>query len=147
MAGPEIGFLAALLTTVALLVGAAVTGRLKLYRRHVTFVALAVASLGVAIYFAIKTGPLYDLPAAGLITPVHLTIAKITTVLYLWPLITGPLAYRGTVSRRVHRVGAWGALAMTVVATVTGVWMLAKAPRTGPGSVDAPPAISESEQR
>lgn len=142
MAGPEIGFLVALLTTVALLVGAAITGRLRRMGQHVTFVGLAVASLGAAIYFAVKTGPLYDLEAAGWITPVHLTIAKVTTALYLWPLITGPLAYKGRVPRRVHRAGAWCALGMTVVATVTGVWMLAEAPRIAgdpaPASVSAP---------
>ena len=69
-------------------------------------------------------GEIYDLEAAGRITPIHLGLARLTTAAYLWPLITGPLAARGKVSRKAHHVGAYVALGLTVAATVTGVMML-----------------------
>lgn len=125
----EVGFLTALLVTVGFLVGAMITGRARRIGAHVRFVACAVLTLGVAIYFALEVGKLYDLEAAGRITPIHLGLARVTTALYLWPLVTGPLAYRGMVPRRVHRVGAWLALAATLAATVTGVMMLMGAER------------------
>lgn len=125
----EVGFLTALLVTVGFLVGALVTGRRRRIRAHVRFVACAVLTLGVAIYFALETGKLYDLEAAGRITPIHLGLARITTALYLWPLVTGPLAHRDRIPRGVHRVGAWLALLMTLAATVTGVMMLMGAER------------------
>lgn len=127
--GPEIGFLASLATTVAFLVGAAVTGRRRMIRHHVAFVACAVLFLGAAIFFALRVGELYDLEAAGRITPIHLGLARFTTFVYLWPLTTGPLAYAGKVPRGIHRAGAWFALVLTVAATVTGVMMLLGAER------------------
>ncbi len=122
--GPVAGFLTALLVTVAFLVGAALTGRLRRIRAHVAMVLGSVVSLGVAIYFALSVGEIYDLEAAGTITPIHLGLARLTTAAYLWPLITGPLAARGKVPRRAHHVGAYVALGLTVAATVTGVMML-----------------------
>ncbi|MDG1049619.1 MAG: hypothetical protein P8M11_05620 [Planctomycetota bacterium] len=122
--GPVAGFVVALLVTVAFLVGAMVTGRLRRIRAHVLMVLGSVGSLGVAIYFALSVGEVYDLEAAGVITPIHLGLARITTVAYLWPLLTGPLAARGKVPSRAHHVGAYVALGLTVAATVTGVMML-----------------------
>lgn len=122
--GPIGGFITSLLVTVALLVGAAWTGRMRRIRPHVTFVAAAVASLAVAIFYALEVGKIYDLEAAGIITPIHLNLARFTTLAYLWPLVTGPLAARGRVSPRVHHLGAYVALGLTVAATVTGVMML-----------------------
>ncbi len=124
---PEAGFLTALLVTVGFLVGAAITGRKRIIHHHVKFVAGAVVSLGVAIFFALKVGERYDLEAAGWITPFHKTLAKITTAMYLWPLITGPMARKGKIRPSVHRTGAWLALGLTVAATVTGVIMLMRA--------------------
>ena len=40
------------------------------------FVLAAVAGLGVAIWFALALGELYDLEAAGDITPGHLGLAR-----------------------------------------------------------------------
>ena len=98
-------------------------------RAHVRFVLLAVTGLAVAIVFALRVGELYDLEAAGRITPIHLGLARFTTFLYLWPLTTGPLAHFGKVPRSVHRLGAWLALLSTLAATVTGVMMLLGAER------------------
>lgn len=127
--GAEAGFLTALLTTVAFLAAAAVMGRKRRIRAHVSLVVCAVTSLAVAITFALRVGELYDLEAAGVITPIHLNLARATTVTYLWPLATGPLAARGRVSPRLHRTGAYLALGMTLAATVTGVLMLLGAER------------------
>ena len=129
MEAPEIGFLGSLILTIALLLGAAIAGRSQRIRVHIVFVALSLAGLGTAVYFAIRTGELYDLESAGLITPIHLNIARITSLLYLWPLVTGPLAWGGRIDRRMHRIGAWLVLVMTLVATVTGVAMLWSAER------------------
>jgi len=129
MAGAEIGFLAALVQTVLLLIAAAIAGRRRRIRGHVLLVACAVASLGVAIYFALQTGKLYDLETAGIITPIHLTLARVTTAFYLAPLITGPLAYTGRIDRRIHRALAWTAIALTLASTGTGVAMIAGATR------------------
>ena len=57
MAGPEIAFITALLVTVALLVGAAITGHKKLIRRHVMFVAAAVVVATVIVTAAKEVGP------------------------------------------------------------------------------------------
>ena len=127
--GAEAGFLTALLTTVAFLAAAAVMGRKRRSRAHVAMVACAVTSLAVTIVFALRVGELYDLEAAGVITPIHLNLARVTTLVYLCPLATGPLAARGKVSPRVHHVGAYLALGMTLAATVTGVLMLLGAER------------------
>ena len=98
-------------------------------RLHVPLVLSAVATLGVAIWFALRVGTLYDLDSAGRITPIHLGLAKVTTLLYIWPLSTGLLAYRGWIPRWIHRAGAWTALILTVAATITGIWMLSAAER------------------
>ena len=129
MEGPEIGFLASLLATVAFLLLAAVAGRRRRIRVHVSFVACAVLGLGTAVYFALKTGELYALDSAGAITPIHLPLARVTTLFYLWPLITGPLAWKRRSSPRIHRAGAWTVLALTLAATGTGIAMLLSAER------------------
>ena len=126
---PEYGFLGALLTTVALLVGAVFTGRARKIRAHVGFAAASVMCLAVAIVFALKVGELYDLEAAGRITPIHLALARITTVSFLWPVLTGPLAAWKKVNPKVHRAGAYLALVLTLASTVTGLMMLAGAER------------------
>jgi hypothetical protein len=126
---PEYGFLGSLMGTVVMLAGAAFTGRARRIRAHVGFVAAAVTGLAIAIYFALQVGQLYDLEKAGMITPIHLTLARVTTASFLWPLLTGPLAARKMVSPRVHRLGAWIALILTLASTVTGMMMLYGAER------------------
>jgi hypothetical protein len=121
---PVSAFLTALVTTVVFLASAAVMGRRRRIKPHVLLVGCAVLSLGVAIVFALRVGELYDLEAAGAITPIHLNLARITTATYLWPLATGPLAAKGKVSPRVHRTGAYVAITLTLAATVTGALML-----------------------
>jgi len=126
---PEVTFLGLLLTTVVMLVFAAWTGRRRRLRPHLVFVAGSLIALASAIYFALQVGERYDLEAAGVITPVHLTIARIATVSYLGPLITGPLVVWRRIPPRWHHRLAWTAFGLTVAATVTGIWMLALAER------------------
>lgn len=130
---PDLGFPLFLLTTVALLIGAIVTG-LRAKRSmvpHLSFVGSAVASLCLAIYFAVRLGELYDLEPAEPITGLHMGIAKVATISYLGPLITGILALRQRTPKRkrVHLVFALAAVVLTVAATVTGAWMLYLAER------------------
>jgi hypothetical protein len=125
----EIYFFSALLLTVGFLGGAAITGFTRRRPLHLTFVALSVAGLGAAIYFALQLGQVYDLEAAGWIAPVHLGLAKVATALYLWPAITGVLTLRDDKWRRSHRIAALTVFALTVLSTVTGAWMLLAAER------------------
>jgi len=120
----EVGFLAFLALTLALLAAVVRTGLRARRRWHLSFVALTVAALGATIFFAEKMGEHYDLDSAGWITPVHLWLAKTTTLGYLAPVVTGALTLRNPAWRPRHRVCAFGVLALTVLTAVTGTWML-----------------------
>ncbi len=126
---PEASFLSLLGATIAFLSLAAWNGRKRRIPLHLVFVACSLVSLGAAIVFALRVGERYDLAAAGLITPVHLTLARIATASYLGPLITGPLVLAGRLPGRAHHRLAWLAFGLTVAATITGAWMLLAAPR------------------
>lgn len=126
---PERGFVVFLVLTLALLGVVVFTGLRAARRVHLTAVALVVATLGTTIYFAEKMGDLYDLAAAGAITPVHLTIAKLTTLAYLAPVVTGILTIRNARWRARHRLCAFTVLALTVATAITGTWMVLASPR------------------
>lgn len=126
---PQVGFVTFLLATVLLLCGVVWSGMRARVPLHLTLVAAAVASLGVTIYFAPKLGDLYDLEAAGWITPFHLTLAKITTASYVLPLASGVMTLRDRRHRRAHLVLAMLTLAMTAITALTGTWMILAAPR------------------
>jgi hypothetical protein len=125
----EVGFVAALAVTLALLAVVVTTGLRARRRVHITSVVLTLAALGTTIFFAERMGEHYDLATAGLITPVHLTLAKLTTLAYLAPLATGVLTIRDPRWRRRHRVCAFVVLALTVATAATGTWMLLAAER------------------
>lgn len=122
--GATEGFLTFLFTTVALLVFVVWSGLRARRKVHLTTVAFTVATLGLAIYYAEQLGELYDLDAAGAITPVHLTIAKLTTLSYLVTVVFGFLTLRNPALRRRHRAIAFFTLGMTLLAFVTGSWMI-----------------------
>jgi hypothetical protein len=119
-----VGFLGFLgLTLVAL--GATVATGLKGRRvPHVACVALALALLGVTIWFAEKLGAEYDLESAGRITPIHLALAKGATLSYLLPIASGIATWRDRRRRRVHLALALTALVLTVAAAATGTAMI-----------------------
>jgi hypothetical protein len=118
------GFVAALFVTLGFLGAAVATGLRAKRRWHLASVGGAVASLGVTIVFALEVGELYDLESAGLITPIHLTLARVTTVCYLLPAASGAWTIRDPRRRSLHRRLAYFVLAMTVVTAITGTWML-----------------------
>lgn len=128
---PIVGFPAFLVLTVALLGGVVATGLRRRMRLHLILVASALASLGVTIFFAEQLGELYDLASAGRITPVHLTMAKLTTVAYLLPIVTGAMTLRDRRRRPLHFKAAMAVLALTLLTTATGLWMILAAERLG----------------
>ena len=125
----ELGFVLALLSTPGLLGLVVATGLRARRRLHLTFVASAVAALAITIVCAVRMGKHYDLAAAGWITPVHLWLAKLTTLAYLAPVVTGVLTIRDQTWRPKHRVCAFLVLALTVATAITGTWMLLAAER------------------
>ena len=126
---PDLGFPVFLGVTVLLLAAVALTGLRGLVRVHLLFVALALGSLGTTIWFAEQLGDLYDLESAGAITGVHLAIAKITTLGYLLPLVTGVMTLRNRRYKPLHRVFAFLILGLTALTAVTGSLMLMAAER------------------
>ncbi|QDU66317.1 hypothetical protein [Engelhardtia mirabilis] len=124
MLSPTAGFLSFLGLTVVLLVFVTWTGLLGRRALHIPLVVTTVLSLGAAIYYAKQLGTLYDIESAGLITPVHLTLAKVTTALYLAPLATGIATLRGADVKRWHRLTAFTVLGLTLITTITGAWMI-----------------------
>lgn len=121
---PPTGFVLFLILTVVLLVGVTITGLLARRKLHLKLVACAVTSLVVTIYFAEKLGELYDLDKAGVITPIHLTLAKITTFAYLLPIATGIRLLKDPTWRPRHRAVAYTVLALTILTAATGSWMI-----------------------
>ena len=119
-----VGFISFLAITLVFLGGVVLTGFRAKRRVHLTLVVFAVASLGITIYFAERLGDLYDLESAGLIYPVHLFFAKVTTVAYLLPVVSGIATIRNPVRKNLHRRIAFGVLALTVVTAVTGTIMI-----------------------
>ena len=119
-----IGFVGFFALTLVLLVAVVATGLLAQRRRHVPLVVLAAVSLGVTIYYAEQLGELYDLEAAGVITPIHLFIAKVATAAYLLPLISGPMTIKDPTRLPLHRMAAFLVVVLTVLAACTGLTMV-----------------------
>lgn len=121
---PVAGFLTFLAVTLAFLGAAVVSGYRARRMVHLPCVVLAVVSLIVTIYYAEKLGESYDLESAGFITPLHLFLAKTTTVAYLAPVVTGALTLRRAQNRKLHGRVAWFVLFMTVITAATGTAMV-----------------------
>jgi len=119
-----VGFIGFLAITLVFLGGVVLTGLRAKRRVHLTLVVFAVASLGITIYFAERLGELYDLETAGAIYPVHIFFAKLTTLSYLLPVISGIATIRNPIRVTLHRRIAFGVLALTVVTAVTGTIMV-----------------------
>lgn len=126
------GFIGFLVLTVVLLALVVVSGLKAKRRRHLTLVFFTVVSLAVTIYWAEQLGEEYDLESAGLITPVHLWMAKLTVAAYLLPVVTGLATLRDQRRRKLHGKVAFAVLALTLATFVTGLWMiLASQPLAG----------------
>jgi hypothetical protein len=128
---PTVGFVVFLALTLAGL-GCAVATGLKARRRlHITAVAASVACLAATIYYAKELGQQFDLESAGVITPIHLTMAKVTTALYLLPIATGITTIYRPAARRWHRRVAFLVLGLTVLTAITGTTMILMAKPIG----------------
>ncbi len=124
-----LGFVLFLVLTLGCLAGAVSSGLRAKRRVHLACVAGALACLGVTIYHAFGVGKLYDLAAAGWITPVHMWMAKIATASYLLPAASGLRTIFHPPTRRLHRKLAFVVLTLTVLTAITGTWMLLASPR------------------
>ena len=123
-----VGFLTFLVVTLAFLGAVVVTGLKAKRKAHIPLVVCTVISLLVAIYYAEKLGESYDLEAAGAIYPIHLTIAKIATLSYLLPVITGVMTLKNPSRRKLHGKIAFAVIGLTVVTAITGTWMVMASP-------------------
>ena len=121
---PVTGFILSLALTLVLLGLAVATGFAGRRRIHVSVVASALASLVVTIYYATELGELYDLDSAGVITPIHLALAKLAAVSFLLPVYTGLRTWKNARFKPLHRKLAFLALGLTVLAAVTGTAMV-----------------------
>lgn len=130
---PQVGFPLFLLSTLVLLGCAIWSGFAHRRRLHLTLVVAAVAGLGVTIFYAERLGRLYDLEAAGAITPVHLFIAKLTTLAYLLPIASGIRLWFRPGGRALHRSLAFLVLGLTALTAVTGTAMILMAERRDSG--------------
>lgn len=121
---PMTGFVTFLLVTL-ILFGAVMWSGLTARRRiHIPCVVLTLAALAFTIHYAYQLGKIYDLESAGIITPIHLTLAKVTTVSLLGPAVTGVRTIFVPSTRRLHRKLAFVALGLTIVSAVTGTIMI-----------------------
>lgn len=121
---PTVGFLTTLALTLVFLGCAVVTGYKAKRKWHLSSVAGAVLMLAATIYYALELGELYDLESAGIITPIHLTMAKVNTAAYLLPVVTGIRTLKNPKGRKLHGRVAWAVLILTVFTAVTGGLML-----------------------
>lgn len=119
-----VGFVLFLVITLAFLGAAVVSGRKAARKVHLPCVAAAVISLLVTIYYAEQLGDDYDLESAGFITPLHLFLAKTTTLAYLAPLATGVRTLRSQATRKLHGRVAYSVLSLTVLTAMTGAAMV-----------------------
>jgi hypothetical protein len=130
---PIVAFALAFLVTLALLVVVAWSGLRARRRIHIPAVGLTVASLAVTIYFAYQLGHALDLESAGVITPIHLFLARAATLALVVAIAFGLWTLRSPKSLRLHRRLAWFALTLVVLAAITGVAMVSLAnPVQGP---------------
>jgi hypothetical protein len=125
---PAASFVAFLALTLAGLGGVFWTGLHGQRRRHIPLVVLTLTFLGMTIYYAERLGEGLDVSRAGRITPVHLTLAKITTLAYLAPVASGIATLRDPGWRMLHGKIAWTVLVLTVLTAVTGIWMVLASP-------------------
>lgn len=129
---PTSGFVACFASTLIFLALAVLAARAHRRGAHVVLVGCAGAALGVTIVFALRMGKVYDLHSAGIITPIHLTLAKVTTVAYLLPIVIGWRAWKNGGMLPLHKKLAWIVLAMTVLCAITGTIMILRSQRFVP---------------
>ncbi len=130
---PTIAFALAFLVTLVLLAVVAWSGTRAKRRVHIPAVIAAYASLAVTIYYAYALGDTLDLASAGIITPIHLLLARAATVALLVASASGLRTIFRPKARRLHKRLAWFALSIVVLSAITGVAMVALASPHQPG--------------
>ena len=128
---PGFGFVACLVLTLVLLVLVVLTGFAAKRRAHITLVVCTLGALYLTVVFAYELGKIYDIHQAGWITPFHLALARINTVAFLLPAVSGVRTIFRPQTKRVHRWFAFGVLGLTVLTAITGTIMLALSPLRG----------------
>lgn len=121
---PLTGFGVSFAVTLVFLGAVIATGKTRRIRPHIACVVAMLCALAWTIHEAYGVGEVYDLVSAGVVTPIHLTLAKVTTVAFLAPLVSGVSALYRPAARRVHAKIAWAVIALTVVCAITGVVMM-----------------------
>lgn len=124
MIDPSIGFAGSLILTLLFLGLAVNTGLQAKRAKHFFAVGASVLMLVATIYFALGLGELYDLEAAGWITPVHMKMARVNTAAYLLPVATGIATLRNPRRRKLHGRVAFLILFFTICTAATGTLML-----------------------
>lgn len=118
------GFVAFFAITLVLLAVVTWSGFRAMRRVHIPCVVATLAALAVTVHYAYQLGKIYDLKSAGIITPIHLTLAKITTLSLLGPAVTGVRTLFVPSTRKLHRKVAFVALGLTVLSAITGTIMI-----------------------
>lgn len=121
---PTLAFAAAFLVTLALLAVVAWSGVRAKRRVHVPAVGLTVASLCVTIFYAYRLGHALDLKSAGVITPIHLFLARLATLAIVVTIGIGLRALFVPRTLRLHKRAAWISLSLVVLAAITGLVMV-----------------------
>ncbi|MBL8858080.1 MAG: hypothetical protein JNL28_06235 [Planctomycetes bacterium] len=121
---PVWGFTLSFALTLVLLATVVVTGRRALRRVHIACVVCTLLSLAFTIREAYALGRVYDVYSAGMIAPIHLTLAKINTIAFLAPIITGIRTLFVPSTRRLHARVAYAVVTLTVVCAITGFVMI-----------------------
>lgn len=121
----DVWFWMALVSTVALMALALVSGLQRKRRAHLLAGPASMASLVVAILLTEKLARLYAFDPE--VQRIHLVCAKVGGLLAIPVVLTGILLWRRPSTRRLHRWAVWIFVVATLVATATGVWMFAGA--------------------
>ncbi len=124
---PTLAFASAFLVTLLLLGVVAWSGMRAKRRVHIPAVGVTVASLGVTIYYAYQLGKTIDLASAGLITPIHLFLARLATLAIVVTAGFGLRTLFVPSTIRAHKRVAWFTLGLVVLAAITGVVMVSLA--------------------
>ncbi len=119
--GADVWFWIALVSTVALMALAIVSGLQRKRRAHLIAGPASMVSLVVAILLTEKLARLYAFDPD--VQRIHLVCAKAGGLLAIPVVLTGLLLWKKPAARGVHRWAVWIFVVATLVATATGGWM------------------------
>lgn len=117
-------FWIAFVATLATLAGALWTGFRRRRRAHLLLGPVSLVCLAVAILLAERLASVRDFPREPL--RIHLWFAKSGALLALPVIVTGLLLWRSPRWRVAHRVCVVLFVAVTLIATGTGLWIFSQ---------------------